>query len=308
MLCDQLKRFYICKCYYSYTVPLDYNFISTHVDTRGNTQYFACKMPKFPMENIISTWRDVAFPHNKTWLFHKTRYGISMWHDQPNGIWDDYYYVPCECSYSQLKSVQEQVPSLYFFSPCILCIPANFFQLLILLGNFVNICSPYYNILEWHDQLITMWVCPHSNGAYLNTNKRLSWYFLSMHWFSLNKVCGGLNCTSISIRTIFKSGLSTCLSSMAKLILQCIDFLFIRCVEAWIALVFRFSLVLKVGVARVYWAWLSWYFQCIDFLLIRCVEAWIALVFWFVLFLKVGLAHVYRAWLSWYFNALIFSL
>jgi len=39
----------------SITVPLNYNFISTRVDTRGNTRYFVCKMPKFPVENIIST-------------------------------------------------------------------------------------------------------------------------------------------------------------------------------------------------------------------------------------------------------------
>jgi len=97
----------------------------------------------------------------------------------------------------------------------------------------------------------------------------LSWYFSALIF--LYKVCGGLNCTSISIRASFKSGCGTCLSSMARLILQCIDFLFIRGVETWIALEFWLVLFLKVGVAHVYQAWLSWYFYCIDFLFIRCV-------------------------------------
>jgi len=41
----------------------------------------------------------------------------------------------------------------------------NFFSFLILLGKFLSIWLTYYNILEWHDQLFTMWVCPYSNGA-----------------------------------------------------------------------------------------------------------------------------------------------
>ena len=37
------------------TVPLNYNFIFTRVHTRGAMQYFACQMPKFPVEIQIST-------------------------------------------------------------------------------------------------------------------------------------------------------------------------------------------------------------------------------------------------------------
>jgi len=143
---------------YVFTVPLNYNFISTCVDTHGNTRYFACKMPKFPMENIISTWWDMAL-----WLFYETRHGISTWHDQPNGIWDNYYYVPHECSYLQLKLVSE-CPVYIPFCHAYYAFLLKFFQLLILLGKFLNICPPYY-ILEWHDWLITMWVCPYCNGA-----------------------------------------------------------------------------------------------------------------------------------------------
>jgi len=84
-------------------VLLNYNFISTHVDTRGNTRYFAYKMQKFPVEIIISTWQDVVFPHDETWYFHMTRRGIPrdkmrcvhetshsicMRRDQLNGIWE----------------------------------------------------------------------------------------------------------------------------------------------------------------------------------------------------------------------------
>ena len=35
-----------------HTVPLNYNFIFTHVDICDNTQYFACKIPKFPVEYV----------------------------------------------------------------------------------------------------------------------------------------------------------------------------------------------------------------------------------------------------------------
>ena len=39
------------------TVPLNYNFIFTRVSTRGAMQYFACEIPKFPVEICISTMR-----------------------------------------------------------------------------------------------------------------------------------------------------------------------------------------------------------------------------------------------------------
>ena len=47
-------------------VPRNYNFISTHVDRRGNTRYFACKMSKFIVEIKISTTRVVEFPRDAT--------------------------------------------------------------------------------------------------------------------------------------------------------------------------------------------------------------------------------------------------
>ena len=88
-----------CKLYctlkqiWYHTVPLNYNFIFTRVYTRGTTQYFACKMLKFPVENIISTRRDawhfhetcgistrrVAFPRDETWHFHETRRLHATW-------------------------------------------------------------------------------------------------------------------------------------------------------------------------------------------------------------------------------------
>ena len=40
-----------------YTVPLNYNFISTRVYTRGTTQFHACKMLKSCVEIIIYTRR-----------------------------------------------------------------------------------------------------------------------------------------------------------------------------------------------------------------------------------------------------------
>ena len=51
------------------TVPLNYNFISTCVDMRGNMQYFACKMPL--MEIVISLRQDVAFPQDEMWHLHE---------------------------------------------------------------------------------------------------------------------------------------------------------------------------------------------------------------------------------------------
>jgi len=117
-----MKRFYV------YTVPLNYNFISTRVDTRGNTWYFVCKMPNFPVENIISMWRDVAFPRDDTWLFHVTRHGIYTRRDQPNGIWDNYYYATRECSYLQLKPVSK-CPAYIPFCHAYYAFLLKFFQL-----------------------------------------------------------------------------------------------------------------------------------------------------------------------------------
>ena len=64
---DHLQVFY-----HSYTVPLNYNFIFTRVDMHGATQYFACEMPKFPMEILISTRQDVVSPRDDTWYLHET--------------------------------------------------------------------------------------------------------------------------------------------------------------------------------------------------------------------------------------------
>ena len=50
-----------------HTVPLNYNFTFTRVDTHGATQYFACNMPKFAVE-IINT-RDEGFIYTG----HETR-------------------------------------------------------------------------------------------------------------------------------------------------------------------------------------------------------------------------------------------
>ena len=62
-----------------YTVPLNYNFILTRVDTRGNTQYFACKIPKFPVEIIISTRRDVAFIRTRNLImFTRVRRSVQL--------------------------------------------------------------------------------------------------------------------------------------------------------------------------------------------------------------------------------------
>ena len=46
--------------YTTTTVPLNYNFIFTHVDMHGSTQYFVCKIPKFHVEIIISMTSDVT--------------------------------------------------------------------------------------------------------------------------------------------------------------------------------------------------------------------------------------------------------
>ena len=85
--------------YHLAMVPLNYNFISTWVDARGNMQYFVCKMPKFSMENIISTRRGMAFPQDKafpwhmaiygrhkTWHFYETSHGIYMRRGQLNSF------------------------------------------------------------------------------------------------------------------------------------------------------------------------------------------------------------------------------
>ena len=67
--------------YYNvHTVPLNYNFIFTRVSTRGATKYFACEIPKFPVEICISTRRDVALPRDETWYFHETWY-VAFPHD-----------------------------------------------------------------------------------------------------------------------------------------------------------------------------------------------------------------------------------
>ena len=58
------------------TVPLNYNFIFTRVQTRGAMQYFACQMPKFLVKIQISTRRDVALPRDETWHVAFTRDGI----------------------------------------------------------------------------------------------------------------------------------------------------------------------------------------------------------------------------------------
>ena len=44
------------------TVLLNYNFISTHMDTCGNMRYFTCNMSKVCHGNKISSRRDVEFP------------------------------------------------------------------------------------------------------------------------------------------------------------------------------------------------------------------------------------------------------
>jgi len=62
-----------------------------------------------------------------------------------------------------LKLVSEYAAYVYSFSPCILYISTTkVFQFLILLDKFL---STYYNILKWHNQLITDWVSPYINGA-----------------------------------------------------------------------------------------------------------------------------------------------
>ena len=122
---------------WTHTVLLNYNFISTCVATRGISHV---KCQSFP-------WK-ILFPCDEMWLFHETRHGISTLRDQPNGIWDNYYILamPRECSYSQLKPVSEcpvYIPFRHAYAFLL-----KFFQLLILLGKFLNICPPYYNILE----------------------------------------------------------------------------------------------------------------------------------------------------------------
>jgi len=92
-------------------------------------------------------WK-ILFPCDKTWLFHKTRHGISTQRGQLNGICESYYYVPRECSYSQLKPVSKCPVYNPIYHIAILCNSAKVFQLLILLGKFLNTCQPYYNILE----------------------------------------------------------------------------------------------------------------------------------------------------------------
>ena len=53
------------------TVPLNYNFILTHVFTSGATKYFACQMPKVSRGNLY-------FPEMRrgcgvqTWYLHET--------------------------------------------------------------------------------------------------------------------------------------------------------------------------------------------------------------------------------------------
>jgi len=71
-----------CTYIHTHMVLLNYNFISTHMDTHGNTRYFTCKMQKFPMEIIISTRRDVVFPRDETW--HSTRQVIAFARDVIN--------------------------------------------------------------------------------------------------------------------------------------------------------------------------------------------------------------------------------
>ena len=61
------------------TVLLNYNFILTRVSTSGATKYFACQMPKFPVEICISMRRDVAFRrgiYTRRGTWHFTHDGI----------------------------------------------------------------------------------------------------------------------------------------------------------------------------------------------------------------------------------------
>ena len=49
-----------------FTVPLNYNFIFTRVDTRGTTQCFAWMVPDFCVENLFATSRYVVFPRDES--------------------------------------------------------------------------------------------------------------------------------------------------------------------------------------------------------------------------------------------------
>ena len=51
-------------------VLLNYNFVSTHVDTLDNTRCLTCKMPMFVVKIKVSTRN-----FHKTWHFHNT----SLW-------------------------------------------------------------------------------------------------------------------------------------------------------------------------------------------------------------------------------------
>ena len=51
-------------------VPLNYNYISTCMDTSGNMRYFECKMPKFSVEIKVFTRQIMEFLLDRTWNFH----------------------------------------------------------------------------------------------------------------------------------------------------------------------------------------------------------------------------------------------
>jgi len=134
------------------------------------------------------------------WHFHETRCGVSMRWDVD--FHESWHFHEMNCSIykqcDQLNSIQvkpKRITTTYLMnvttgnlnlwtSAHAVCIPfchayyaflLKFFSSLILLGKFLSICQPYYNFLEWCNWLLTMWVCPYSNGAQLNTNKRLNW-------------------------------------------------------------------------------------------------------------------------------------
>ena len=59
-------------------VPLNHDFISTCLDTCGNTRYFAFKMPKSAMEIKFAMRRVVEFPLDEMWNFHETGMAFSQ--------------------------------------------------------------------------------------------------------------------------------------------------------------------------------------------------------------------------------------
>ena len=78
---------------YIHTVQFNYNFTHAWDSTHENTQFFACQMPKFAVELMIYTRRDVLFTRDETCHRHESCIRVVVSRTRRTGMWLANTYV-----------------------------------------------------------------------------------------------------------------------------------------------------------------------------------------------------------------------